>query len=102
MVRDPSEPATSNKELVAKVEQWDQDAYLLVMKQDFFTYKPQFTLWCAGNHKPAFRTTDEAIRRRVLLVPVLAGDPGLIAPSVLPRAATTYRLSTTSWPNTRG
>jgi putative DNA primase/helicase len=41
------------------------------MRQDFFTYEPQFTLWVAGNHKPSFRGVDEAIRRRVLLVPFL-------------------------------
>ena len=39
------------------------------MRQDFFTYEPQFTLWVAGNHKPSFRGVDEAIRRRVLLLP---------------------------------
>jgi putative DNA primase/helicase len=41
------------------------------MRQDFFTYEPQFTLWVAGNHKPSFRGVDEAIKRRVLLVPFL-------------------------------
>jgi phage/plasmid-associated DNA primase len=28
-------------------------------------------MWVAGNHKPNFKSTDEAIRRRVLLVPFL-------------------------------
>ena len=41
------------------------------MRQDFFTYEPQFTLLVAGNHKPSFKGVDEAIRRRVLLVPFL-------------------------------
>jgi putative DNA primase/helicase len=41
------------------------------MRQDFFTYDPQFTLLVAGNHKPTFKGVDEAIRRRVLLVPFL-------------------------------
>ena len=45
------------------------------MRQDFFTYEPQFTLWVAGNHKPSFRGVDEAIRRRVLLVPFLEVIP---------------------------
>jgi P4 family phage/plasmid primase-like protien len=43
------------------------------MRQDFFTYLPQFTLWVAGNHKPSFR--GEAIKRRVLLVPFLQVIP---------------------------
>jgi P4 family phage/plasmid primase-like protien len=53
------------------------------MRQDFFTYHPQFTLLVAGNHKPSFRSVDEAVRRRVQLVPFLQNipkeerDPGL-------------------------
>jgi putative DNA primase/helicase len=39
------------------------------MRQDFFEYLPQFKLIIAGNHKPALRTVDEAIRRRLYLVP---------------------------------
>ena len=39
------------------------------MRQDFFTYKPQFTLIVCGNHKPGLRSVDEAIRRRLHLVP---------------------------------
>ena len=46
-----------------------------VHEEDFFTYEPQFTLWVAGNHKPGFRGVDEAIRRRVLLVPFLQVIP---------------------------
>jgi putative DNA primase/helicase len=39
------------------------------MRQDFFTYSPQFKLVIAGNHKPGLRGVDEAIRRRFHLVP---------------------------------
>ncbi|MDO8864045.1 phage/plasmid primase, P4 family [Haliea sp. E1-2-M8] len=39
------------------------------MRQDFFDYQPQFTLFIAGNHQPSFRGIDEAIRARVVLVP---------------------------------
>ena len=39
------------------------------MRQDFFTYLPQFKLLIAGNHKPAIRNIDEAMRRRLHLVP---------------------------------
>ena len=32
------------------------------MHQDFFEYTPQFKLVIAGNHKPALRNVDEAMR----------------------------------------
>ena len=39
------------------------------MRQDFFEYLPQFKLLISGNHKPGLRSVDEAIRRRLNLVP---------------------------------
>lgn len=39
------------------------------MRQDFFTYVPQFKLLVAGNNKPSLRDIDEAMRRRLHLVP---------------------------------
>ena len=39
------------------------------MRQDFFEYIPQFKLLVAGNHKPGLRSVDEAIRRRLHLIP---------------------------------
>jgi P4 family phage/plasmid primase-like protien len=39
------------------------------MRQDNFTYRPQFKLIFSGNHKPAIRDLDEAMRRRTHLVP---------------------------------
>ena len=45
------------------------------MRQDFFEYTPQFKLLIAGNHKPSFRNVDEAIRRRVKLVPFTVTIP---------------------------
>jgi len=39
------------------------------MRQDFFTYIPQFKLIIAGNHKPRLKSINEAIRRRMHLVP---------------------------------
>lgn len=41
------------------------------MRQDFFTYVPQFKLLIAGNHQPALRNVDEAARRRFNVVPFL-------------------------------
>jgi putative DNA primase/helicase len=39
------------------------------MRQDFFTYQPQFKLFVAGNHKPSLKNVDDAIRRRLHLIP---------------------------------
>ena len=39
------------------------------MRQDFFEFIPQFKLMIAGNHKPGLRSVDEAIRRRLHLLP---------------------------------
>jgi P4 family phage/plasmid primase-like protien len=45
------------------------------MRADFFTYTPQFKLVIVGNHKPALRNVDEAIRRRIHLVPFTVTIP---------------------------
>lgn len=39
------------------------------MRQDFFEFRPTFKLVIAGNHKPALRSVDEAVKRRFHLVP---------------------------------
>ncbi len=39
------------------------------MRQDNFTFVPQFKLTLVGNHKPAIRSLDDAIRRRFMIVP---------------------------------
>jgi putative DNA primase/helicase len=39
------------------------------MRQDFFTYMPQFKLTIIGNHKPTLHNVDEAARRRFNIVP---------------------------------
>jgi P4 family phage/plasmid primase-like protien len=63
------------------------------MRQDFFEYTPQFKLFIAGNHKPSLRTVDEAIQRRLHLIPF-----GVTIP---PRSAT-RSLRSASRPNGRG
>ncbi len=45
------------------------------MRCDEFEYIPQFKLMIQGNHKPALRSVDEAIRRRVHMVPFLVTIP---------------------------
>ena len=39
------------------------------MRQNFFTFKPQFKLTIIGNHQPSLRSVDEAQRRRFNMVP---------------------------------
>ena len=39
------------------------------MRQDYFEFIPKFKLLFAGNHKPALRSVDEAMRRRMHIVP---------------------------------
>jgi putative DNA primase/helicase len=41
------------------------------MRQDFFTYPPQFKITIIGNHKPALRNVDDANRRRFNLAPFI-------------------------------
>jgi putative DNA primase/helicase len=45
------------------------------MRQDFFTFTPQFKLFIAGNHKPGLRGVDEAMRARLNLVPFTVTIP---------------------------
>jgi len=41
------------------------------MRQDFFTYMPQFKLLFAGNHQPQLHNVDEAMRRRFNMMPFI-------------------------------
>lgn len=45
------------------------------MRQDFFEFLPQFKLVIAGNHKPGLRNVDEAMRRRMHLIPFIVTIP---------------------------
>ncbi|HNL88509.1 MAG TPA: phage/plasmid primase, P4 family [Nitrospira sp.] len=45
------------------------------MRQDFFEYLPQFKLIIAGNHKPSIRNVDEAMKRRLHLIPFTVTIP---------------------------
>ncbi|WP_343548975.1 phage/plasmid primase, P4 family [Ralstonia sp.] len=45
------------------------------MRQDFFDYVPQFKLVIAGNHKPSIRNVDEAMKRRLHLIPFTVTIP---------------------------
>jgi putative DNA primase/helicase len=45
------------------------------MRQNFFTYTPQFKILILGNHKPRLHGVDEAIRRRLHLIPFAVTIP---------------------------
>jgi putative DNA primase/helicase len=45
------------------------------MRQDFFEFVPKFKLLVAGNHKPSLRSVDEAIKRRLHLIPFTVTIP---------------------------
>jgi|SRR2546430_15728223 putative DNA primase/helicase len=45
------------------------------MRCDFFDFVPKFKLWIVGNHKPRLDSVDEAMRRRLLLVPFTVQIP---------------------------
>jgi putative DNA primase/helicase len=45
------------------------------MHQDFFQYQPLFKLMVAGNHKPSLRSVNEAIKRRMNLIPLTVTIP---------------------------
>ena len=54
------------------------------MRSDFFEFDPSHTLLIVGNHKPAIRCVDEAIRRRVHLIPFTVTIPADQVDSTLP------------------
>ncbi len=56
------------------------------MRQDFFEYRPAFKLLISGNHKPSLRSVNEAMRRRLHLLPFTVTIP--------PRASATPNLFT--------
>jgi P4 family phage/plasmid primase-like protien len=45
------------------------------MRQDFFEFMPQFKLLVVGNHKPSIRNVDEAMKRRLHMVPFTVTIP---------------------------
>lgn len=55
------------------------------MRQDFFDFMPTFKLFICGNHKPRLNSVDEAIRRRLLLVPFTVQIPPAERDPELPR-----------------
>ena len=55
------------------------------MRQDYFDFQPTFKLFIVGNHKPRLNNVDEAMRRRLLLVPFTVEIPPAERDLDLPR-----------------
>ncbi|MFL6797475.1 MAG: phage/plasmid primase, P4 family [Xanthobacteraceae bacterium] len=55
------------------------------MRQDYFDFVPTFKLFITGNHKPRLDNVDEAMRRRLLLVPFTVQIPPEERDPELPR-----------------
>lgn len=45
------------------------------MRQDFFTFVPNFKLIVIGNHKPVLNNVDDAAKRRINIVPFIRKPP---------------------------
>ncbi len=45
------------------------------MRENPFTFRPQFKLLISGNHKPHLRSVNEATRRRFLIIPFTVTIP---------------------------
>ena len=67
------------------------------MRQDFFEFTPQFKLVVAGNHKPTIRTIDEAMRRRLHLVPFTVTIPPKQRDQTLPARLLAERDGILAW-----
>ena len=67
------------------------------MRQDFFEFVPQFKLVVAGNHKPAIRTIDEAMRRRLHLIPFTVTIPPKERDRTLPERLLAERDGILAW-----
>jgi putative DNA primase/helicase len=67
------------------------------MRQDFFEFVPQFKLIVAGNHKPAIRNIDEAMRRRLHLIPFTVTIPPAQRDKKLPEKLMAERNGIMAW-----
>jgi P4 family phage/plasmid primase-like protien len=67
------------------------------MRQDFFEFVPQFKLVVAGNHKPAIRNVDIAMRRRLHMVPFTFTIPDDRRDKALPQKLLFERDGILAW-----
>ena len=61
------------------------------MRQDFFEFRRTHKLMVAGNHRPAIRVVDEAMRRRIHLVPSRRGSRATQPTATCPRSSAPKR-----------
>ena len=67
------------------------------MRQDFFEYTPQFKLVIAGNHKPSIRNVDDAMKRRLHLIPFTVKVPDEKKDTQLPTKLLLERDGIMAW-----
>ena len=67
------------------------------MRQDFFEFMPQFKLLVVGNHKPSIRNVDEAMRRRLHMVPFTVTIPKAKRDKTLPERLLAERDGILAW-----
>lgn len=67
------------------------------MRQDFFEFIPQFKLLIVGNHKPSIRNVDEAMRRRLHMVPFTITIPPAKRDKTLPERLLAERDGILAW-----
>jgi putative DNA primase/helicase len=67
------------------------------MRQDFFEFVPQFKLTVAGNHKPSIRNVDEAMRRRLRLIPFAVTIPSHLRDTKLTEKLLAERDGILAW-----
>lgn len=64
---------------------------------EHFTFEPQFKIWLGANHKPVVRGTDEAIWRRIRLVPFEVTIPETERDPTLPQKLETELPGILRW-----
>ena len=67
------------------------------MRQDFFEFIPQFKLLIVGNHKPTIRNVDEAMKRRLHMVPFTVTIPAAKRDKRLPDRLLAERDGILAW-----
>jgi putative DNA primase/helicase len=67
------------------------------MRQDFFEFKPTHKIVIVGNHRPAIRNHDEAMRRRLVLIPFDAVIPPAERDPQLGEKLATERPAILAW-----
>jgi putative DNA primase/helicase len=83
----------------ARIKALTGDAVLTgrYMRQDFFEFRRTHKLIVAGNHRPAIRVVDDAIRRRIHLVPFAARFAGEKVDADMPEKLRAEAAAVLAW-----